>query len=140
MFEKTPIAGIIFDLDGTLVHFKIDFSSLRREIIEVLYESQNFPSNFFSLQDRVLVIIQKARDFFLKSNPQDEWSRINKDLDMLIRRYEWEGAKVTTLVPAALETLNVLMQNNFKIGLFTLEPRDITEFILEKPVLINISM
>lgn len=132
MFEKTPVKGIIFDLDGTLVRFEIDFLNLRKELIDFLNITYDFPPNFFSLKERVLVTVEKARDFYSNNNPAGEWDGIGQNLDGIIRKYEWEGARKTELLPTVHKTLHSLRQKDLKLGLFTLEPRDITIYILEE--------
>jgi len=127
-----PIKAVVFDLDGTLVHFKINFMALRTELIEFLHSSFNFPKDLFSLSDLIMVTVEKARCCFIEKHSISKWKAYREKIEQIIKKYEWKAAKETKLVPFTLETLEILSQNDIKLGIFTLEPKDIARFILKR--------
>ncbi len=123
---------IIFDFDGTLVDFIINYVSLRSEVIEYLNCAFEFPSNFFSIQDRVLTTLNKARAFILKKESSFDLNSISNDVDKIMRKWEWEAAKKNKIDSNVKETLKILKHKGFKLAIFTLEPKEIIEYYLKK--------
>jgi len=126
------INSVIFDLDGTLVYFKIDFMSARREVIQKLY-SIGIPKDLVSINQRILTTVRTAENY-LRSNEikADKIDSFKKQIDQIISKYEMEGAKRTSLLPGVKEILSTLKEQRYKIGLFTLENQETTKYILER--------
>ena len=53
---QRAIKCVIFDLDGTLTFFKIDYMAARREIINKLYEF-GIPKDLISVKQRIMEVI-----------------------------------------------------------------------------------
>ena len=60
---KTPIKAVVWDLDGTLIHFKIDFMRARREAFKILKE-HGIPKKYLSMQNGTIDTIVKSRKIF----------------------------------------------------------------------------
>ncbi len=126
------INAIIFDLDGTLIYFKIDFMAARQEVIQKLY-SVGIPRNLISSNQRILNTVKIAENYLRSREINiEEISLLKNQIDQIISKYEMEGAKKTTLIPGVLEVLNFLKEKRYKIGLFTLENLNTTNYILNK--------
>ncbi|NVM01091.1 MAG: HAD family hydrolase [Candidatus Helarchaeota archaeon] len=123
---------IIFDFDGTLVDFIINYVSLRSEVIEYLKSAFEFPIDFFSIQDRVLTTLNKAHTFILKKESSYNLKSISNDVDKIMRKWEWEAARKNKIDSNVKETLKILKNKGFKLAIFTLEPKEIIEFYLKK--------
>lgn len=126
------INAVIFDLDGTLVYFKIDYMAARREIISKLY-TFGIPQNLVSIEQRILTTVKIAENYLktIKMAPE-KITKLKKQINQIISKYEMEGAKKTNLIPGAEKLLRTLKNRGFKLGLFTLEDRNTTNFLLEK--------
>ncbi|MFX1298534.1 MAG: HAD family hydrolase [Promethearchaeota archaeon] len=126
------ITTLIFDLDGTLTFFKINFMEARREIINHLIEF-GIPNGLVSVEQRIMDMV-KIVENYLKTDLKapDKIRTIKNQIEEIITKYEMEGAKQTDLKPGARDLLKNLKTQRCKIGLFTLENRKITNFILEK--------
>ena len=59
----TSIKAIIWDLDGTLIHFKIDWVRARREAIKIL-KQYGVPKHLLTVKSSILENIGLARDYF----------------------------------------------------------------------------
>ena len=126
------IKAIIFDLDGTLTYFTIDYLAARREVIEKLILA-GVPDSLVTENQRIMDVIKVAENFFNNTNKTPEKiSSIKKQIDFIITNYEMDGARKTDLIPGAKELLIYLKQNKYKIGLFTLENKKVTTYILNK--------
>lgn len=123
---------IIFDFDGTLVDFTINYMSMRSEIIEFLYSSFEFPQNFFSINDSILITINKAQNYILHIDPECNWRLISVNVDKIMRKWEWKAAKKNQINSDVKETLEKIKKKGFQIAIFTLEPREIIEFLIKK--------
>lgn len=126
------INAIIFDLDGTLIYFKIDYMAARREVISKSILS-GVPASLLSENQRIMDIIKIVENYFNKTvELPDKSLYIKKEIEAIITKHEMDGAKKTDLIPGAKELLISLKKRGYKIGLFTLENRKVTNFILKK--------
>jgi len=132
MIKGENINAIVFDLDGTLIYFKIDYMSARREVIKKLFLS-GIPDFLISENQRIMDIIKIVENYFTKViKKPDKLSFINKEVDDIITKYEMDGAYKTDLIPGAKDLLMNLKRKQYKIGLFTLENKKVTNYILKK--------
>lgn len=129
---EISVNTIIFDYDGTLCEFSIPFLKMRKEIIDLLTERLENTQNYFSLDDRISITGRKAKEFLMKNNRENEWDDLKIEIEEILKRWEWKAAKTNEIYPIVLEILNYLKDNNIKLGIFTLEPKDIIHFLLEK--------
>ena len=102
---ERPIAGIIFDLDGTLVDSRLDFELIRQEI--GLPEGQP-----------ILEAIEHMAE--------DEARRCHEILDL----HELAGAERARMIPGAAELLATLAERSIPLGLLTRNSRRATEVTL----------
>lgn len=124
--------AVIFDLDGTLVWFKIDYMSARKEALERLRE-HNIDSRFLSTTEPIFTTLGRAFDYLRKQGAkQEELERIRKAVDQAVEKYELEGAKMTSLIPGVTKTLEELKRRGYKLGVFTLNRDLIASYVLEK--------
>lgn len=126
------IRGAIFDLDGTLISFKIDYIKARQEVIDFL-KKEAIPQNL--LTDNLGIFKTfKIVEKYLKSIQMGlvKLPEIKSRINQIVSFYELEGAKNTNLMEGTLELLAFLKGQDYKIGLFTLENRRITNFILNR--------
>ena len=101
------IAGIIFDLDGTLADSQLDFEAMRREM--------ELPPGLPILE--AIEQLEPARA-----------ARCHETL----HRHEREGVERATLLPGAGELLAILARRGLRIAIATRNSRAITAATLEK--------
>ncbi|MFX1295559.1 MAG: HAD family hydrolase [Promethearchaeota archaeon] len=129
---QQTIKSVIFDLDGTLVFFKIDYMAARQEIIKNLYE-HGIPKSLVSINQRIMEVINIAENYLkIVVKTSDKIPMIKNQIEKIITKYEMDGANKTNLIPGAKDLLVFLKKQRYKLGLFTLENRKITQFILNK--------
>ena len=126
------IKSIVFDYDGTLCEFQIPFLKMRQELLDFLNPTLKLPDNYLSLEDRMTIIGRKTRDFLTKNKRQHEWKSIKEEMEIIIKKWEWDSAKKNEIYPFVMELLKYFKKLNLKLGIFTLEPKEIIDFLLEK--------
>ena len=126
------IKAVIFDLDGTLVKFNLDYKTVRAETKQIL-TNEGLPASIFSLDESIFEMIKKAQ-VFMKNNGkgEKEMSRIKGAVLKLAERHEVEAARNTELLPGVGETLRMLKKMKLKLGLFTINCDTATNYILQQ--------
>lgn len=124
------VKAVVFDLDGTIVSFNLDYKSARAEVIQFL-SNQGFPQSVFSMNESVFEMLKKAEIYIQnhRVGPKD-FSKLKKDVLNIMEKYEVESAKSTQLLPGILETLQALKKMKLKLGLFTINSQKATDYIL----------
>lgn len=124
------VKAVVFDLDGTIVNFSLDYKSARAEVIEFL-NNHGFPQSIFSINESVFEMLKKL-DVYIKNHHMNskDYSELKKGVLAILERYEMQGAKSTQLLPGAFETLQALKKMKIKLGLFTVNNKKSTEYVL----------
>ena len=85
------IKAIIWDLDGTLIHFKIDYMRARKEAIRIL-KKHGVPKELLTTQDSILDNVSKARAHFkVQSKSQEEIQKIVDEVDEKVIEVEYDA-------------------------------------------------
>jgi HAD superfamily hydrolase (TIGR01549 family) len=126
------IKAVIFDLDGTLTSFNIDYRSVRADVRSFLIRA-GLPPSVLSLNESIFEMLKKT-EIFMKNNGQLEraFMEIRRKALEIAEKYELEAAKTTGLLPGVLETLKALKKMNLKLGLCTINGEKSTNYILKK--------
>ncbi len=126
------IKAVVFDLDGTLVNFNLDYKSLRAEARDFLIR-QGVPASVLSINESIFTMLKKT-EIFMKNNCKTEKNlkEAYKGIWDLTEKYELEAAKTTNLVPGAAEVLKTLKEKDFKIGLCTVSSKKTAGYIVKK--------
>jgi HAD superfamily hydrolase (TIGR01549 family) len=127
--QPMTIEAVVFDLDGTIVKFNLDYKAARAEVIEFLV-NQGFPRSVFSINESVFEMLKKTEIYMKNHRVDKDFLKVKKDVLSIMEKYEMESAKSTQLVPGILETLQALKKMKLKLGLFTVNSRNATEHIL----------
>lgn len=124
------LKAVVFDLDGTIVSFNLDYKSARAEVIEFLTR-EKFPQSIFSMNESVFETLKKV-EIYLQNHHAiaKNLSKLKRDVWNIMEKYEIESAKTTQLLPGILETLQALKKMKLKLGLFTVNSQKATDQII----------
>ena len=126
-----PVKAVVFDLDGTIVNFNLDYKAARAEAIEHL-TTHRFPRSLFSLNESVFDMLKKV-EISMQNNrkSKNEFSKLKEALFAILEKHEMQSATTTTLIPGILETLKALKKMKLKLALFTVNSKKSANYILE---------
>ena len=125
------VKAVVFDLDGTIVSFNLDYKGLRGEVRACLLRI-GVPASVLSMKDSIFEMLKKTEIFVRNSGKSAEaMEEIRNEALAIAEKYELEAAMSTDLLPRASETLTALKRMGLKIGLFTLSGDKAANYILQ---------
>lgn len=126
------IKAIVWDLDGTLIHFKIDYLRARKVAIKIL-KNYGVPKHLLTVKYSILENVSSARDYFHKKGFSDEKiERIIADIDKKIMEIELEAALNATMINGIDQVLKFAKSKNLKQAIFTFNTKKNAKISLEK--------
>jgi HAD superfamily hydrolase (TIGR01549 family) len=126
------IKAVIFDLDGTIASFNLDYKVLRGEVRSYLLRV-GVPASVLSVNESIFEMLKKTEIFMKNSGKSaEELDETRNEALAIAEKYELEAAVSTDLLPGAYETLKALKRINLKIGLFTLNSDKAANYILQR--------
>ena len=127
-----PIEAVIFDLDGTLAAFNLDYKALRGEVKEYLIHI-GVPASVLSVNESIFDMMQKTEIYFQNSGkPAQAFNEARSHSLAIAEKYEMEAAVVTSLQSGAVETLKELKRMKLKLGLCTTSSETAASYILQR--------
>ena len=129
---SSKVKAVIFDLDGTIASFNLDYKSLRGEVRSYLLRV-GVPASVLSIKESVFDMLEKTK-IYMKNNRRFDraMEEIRNEALAIAEKYELEAASNTDILPGAYETLKTLKQLDLKIGLFTLNSGKAANHILQR--------
>jgi HAD superfamily hydrolase (TIGR01549 family) len=128
--QRNSIKAIIWDLDGTLIYFNIDFVKARRNAINILRKN-GVPKHLLSLEFSILDNVAKAREFFKTTDlSKQKVEEIIKEVDNNIIKVEFEAAKKAKMVNGIDQVLDYAKAKNLKQAIFTFNTTNNAEISL----------
>jgi HAD superfamily hydrolase (TIGR01549 family) len=135
--NKIVIKAIVWDLDGTIVDFKIDWIRARKEVIKFL-KSQGVPKEILTINSSILDNIRMARKYFENSSYDSlNIENIIREVDKLVSDIEYEAAIQATAVKGIENVLEFVKQKNLKQAIYTYNTYKNANVSLEKTGLIK---
>ena len=130
-----PIEAVIFDLDGTLANFNLDFKTLRAEVRSYLMRI-GVPASVLNVNESIFEMLKKT-EIFVKNNgkpgkPTIAFEEVRSQVMAIAEKYEMEAASTTSLMPGANETLKELKRMMLKMGLCTASGEKSAKYILRR--------
>jgi HAD superfamily hydrolase (TIGR01549 family) len=126
------IEAVIFDLDGTLAHFNLDYKALRSEVRTYLM-SKRVPASVLDVNESIFEMLKKAEIFVKNSSKSPEaFFEVRTQALGIAEKYEMEAAATTNLLAGAVETLKELKKMNLKLGLCTTSSEKAANYILQR--------
>ena len=126
------VRAVVFDLDGTLASFNLDYRAVRADVRSFLIK-RGLPASILSTNESIFEMLKKA-EIFLKNSSESK-KAIEEILGKALaiaEKYELEAAKNTGLLPGVAETLKELRKMGLKTGLFTINGEKSTNYILKR--------
>jgi len=118
MNEK-PIKAIIWDLDGTLIHFKINSVKARRKAIKILRD-YGIPKEKLSIEMPILENIKKSRVIFKELGfSSEKIKEIINEVNNAVIQVEHEAAIKATLIQGIEQVLEFAKKKKLKQAVFT---------------------
>lgn len=126
------IEAVIFDLDGTLVHFNLDYKALRAEVRSYLMRV-GVPASVLDVKETIFEMLKKTEIFFKNSDKTAlAFEATRMESLAIAEKYEMEAAATTGLQPGAVEALKALKAVGLKLGLCTTSGEKATMYILKR--------
>jgi HAD superfamily hydrolase (TIGR01549 family) len=126
------VKAVVFDLDGTIACFNVDYMAVRAEVRSFLI-GNGLPASILAANESIFDMLKKT-EIFMKNHGKPE--KIVKDIRdralAIAEKYELEAARSTTLLPGVISTLKALEKMNLKIGLCTINSERATSYILKR--------
>jgi phosphoglycolate phosphatase len=125
------IKAVVFDLDGTIVDFKLDYKASRAEIIQYLRE-EGLPQSMFSIKDNLFDILNKVEIFLKNHRKAKHVEKVKRSIFSVAEKYEMEAARATSIIPGIREVLKTLKEEmKMKLALFTVNGKNSVNHILQ---------
>jgi len=130
MQKRKRIKAIIWDLDGTLIYFNIDFLRARHEAIKIL-KKYGVPKPFLSVEFSILDNVAKSRDFFnTQGFSEKKIEKIVNEVDSVITKVENEAAQKAIMVKGIDQVLKYAKAKKLKQAIFTFNTKKNAEISL----------
>jgi phosphoglycolate phosphatase-like HAD superfamily hydrolase len=130
--DAAMIKAVVFDLDGTLASFNVDYKAVRADVRDLLI-TRGLPASILSVNESIFEMLKKV-EIFMKNNGKTakDVNEIREKALAIAEKYELEAAKTTSLLSGVLETLKTLKEKGLKIGLCTINSEKSTSYILKR--------
>jgi HAD superfamily hydrolase (TIGR01509 family) len=126
------VKAVVFDLDGTIVSFNLDYRAVRAEVRGYL-QRVGVPASVLSANESIFEMLKKAAIFFKNSGKSAEAVKAIRDEVLgIAEKHELEAAMSTGLLPGAVEALKALRRAGLRIGLCTINSEKSTNYILQR--------
>lgn len=127
-----PIKAVIFDLDGTITSFNLDYKEARAEVRGYLLK-MGVPASVIGVNENIFEMLKKTELFMRNSGKTESVIEgIRKEALGIAEKYELEAASSTNLLPGTIDTLKNLRTSNLKMALCTLNSQKTTNYILNR--------
>jgi HAD superfamily hydrolase (TIGR01509 family) len=126
------LKAVIFDLDGTIAAFNLDYMTVRSEVRGLLVRA-GVPASVLFVNESIFDMLNKT-EIFMKNTGKSTraLNKMRGEALAIAERHELEAAKETSLLPNVVETLKTLRGMHLKIGLCTVNSEKSANFILKR--------
>ena len=119
-----PIKALVWDLDGTLIHFKINSIKARRKAIKVLTDN-GIPKKKLSITLPILDNVRTSKILYDKYGiSENKIEKILKLVNKAVIEVEYEAAINASLIEGIEEVLDFAKKKNLKQAIFTYNTHD----------------
>ena len=129
---RPMIRAVVFDLDGTLIHFDIDYVALKEEVLRALGRL-GIPTSSLSPDDTLTTILDKVERYIKVSGLGEDFMRkVWAEVFRVAEDFEAASLDKAKPMPGAAEVLAALKERGLKIGLLTLNSSVVAINVLER--------
>jgi HAD superfamily hydrolase (TIGR01549 family) len=126
------LKGIVFDLDGTLIHTSINFTTMKERMIGVL-EEKGIPEGLLTPKQTTVVIIATAEEILRKEGRSlEEISDMQRTLENIMNQGELEAIPDISEVDGAQGALKDLREAGYMLAVLTRSHHAYAEEALRK--------
>ncbi len=126
------VKAVVFDLDGTLASFNLDYKLVRVEVRSHLMK-RGLPASILSTSDSIFEMLKKAEiSLRNEGKPEEAIVKLRKEALLIAEEHELEAASSASLLPGVPEGLGMLKNMGLRIGLFTINSEKSTSIILKR--------
>lgn len=134
-FFTMPLNTVIFDMDGTLIHFTLDTNKARTRIIEYL-ENNGYPKGELTVNHAISEMAKRAEQFYKENCKENGESNtksqeILSNINKIVISVEEENIPKTTMVEGMIQVLEFLKQKNIKMAVCTYNTTNVATRCLE---------
>jgi HAD superfamily hydrolase (TIGR01509 family) len=127
-----PLKAVVFDLDGTLAAFNLDYKIVRK-LVKTYLVRRDVPTELLSLDESVFEMLRKTEAWAKKAGkPKELVDELRSEALNTTESYELEAASRTNLLPGVVETLMELRAAGLRIGLCTINSEKSVDRILKR--------
>ena len=126
MCMKKTVKGVLFDLDGTLINFVINYHTAKKKVQQLVNSSG---TGLESSDKMTLYSLLGASKTRLKASA---YTTLRRKIFEVMTTYEVDAARRTKLLPGVLVTLQQLKQREMKIGIVTNNGHAATDVVLNR--------
>lgn len=131
------IKAIVWDLDGTLIHFKIDYLRARKVAIKIL-KKYGIPKHLLTVKSSILENIEYAKEFFKNEGlTKEKINEIIEKVDNEIIKIEHKAAINASIINGIDQVLEFAKVNNLKQAIFTYNTKRNAEISLKNVKIIQ---
>lgn len=102
----------LFDMDGTLVKFKLDFEYLKRVTRKILEDN----GIYLEIRGSLIETLKELRSVFTE---EEEYNEFVKGIENIIVQHELEASEKAEVFPDSIDLLNILKSKGKSIGIIT---------------------
>jgi phosphoglycolate phosphatase len=127
-----PVKAVIFDLDGTVASFNLDYRKVRA-LVKGYLMKKGVPASILSLDESVFEMLRKTENWAKNSGkPAEFLEEVRREALATTETYELEAASTTYLLPGVVDALKTLKRMGLKSGLCTINSEKSVNRILER--------
>ncbi|MBD3193564.1 MAG: HAD-IA family hydrolase [Candidatus Lokiarchaeota archaeon] len=135
--KDNSLKAIVWDLDGTLIHFKINFVRARREAIKIL-RNKGISKKHLKISKSILENVRLSIPLFEEMGyNKPEIDGIIEQVDKAVREIEYEAALKASKIDGIEKVLEFAKNNNLKQAIYTYNTRKNAQVSLKKVNLIS---
>jgi len=116
--RASGIGAVIFDLDGTLIHSRIDFSEMKRNLISI-YTEHGVPATILSMDYTLTTNMKNAREYLLEKGDINSVGKLEAQVESKLEEIELSTLLLIKPVENAREVVENLRSRGIGVGILT---------------------